>query len=180
MSWEDLFADLEAQFEALQRRDRDAEIADRTRRERAAVDLISRLAGHRGRPLAAHLVTGGSVRGDLLDLGGDWLALADGARTVLVALPAVVAFDGLGGRVEPAKAARRFGLGYVLRGLGRDRSVVALTDRSRRVVTGTIASAGADHVDVAVHPADEPGRAAVRRGLWTIPYAALVTVAPAG
>ncbi len=55
MSWEDLFADLEAQFEALQRRDRDAEIADRTRRERAAVDLISRLAGHRGRPLAAHL-----------------------------------------------------------------------------------------------------------------------------
>ncbi len=44
MRWERLFDDLEAQLVADERRDLDAEVADRTRRERALLGLHERLA----------------------------------------------------------------------------------------------------------------------------------------
>ena len=44
MRWDDLFADLGAQWDAESRRELDAEVADRTRRERASVGLYERLA----------------------------------------------------------------------------------------------------------------------------------------
>ncbi len=53
MRWEGLFDDLDAQWEAEERRGRDAEVADRTRRERAGVTLHARLAAHRGQGGAA-------------------------------------------------------------------------------------------------------------------------------
>ena len=39
MRWEGLFADLEGQLAAEERRERDDEVAERTRRERALVSL---------------------------------------------------------------------------------------------------------------------------------------------
>ena len=48
MRWERLFADLEAQLEGELRRDLDAEVADRTRRELAQVDLGARLSAQVG------------------------------------------------------------------------------------------------------------------------------------
>ncbi len=44
MRWDQLFADLEAQWEAEARRDLDSEVADRTRRERATIGVYERLA----------------------------------------------------------------------------------------------------------------------------------------
>lgn len=182
MSWEGLFADLEGQFEALERRDLDAEVADRTRRERAAVPLAARLVGHLDRPLTVRLVTTRTLTGTLADLGQGWFVLLVEGRSVLVADGAVVGYHGLGLRAEPEPAttrARRFGLAYALRGLSRDRAVVTLTDRSGRAVTGTIDRAGADHLDLAEHAPDEPRRQGNVRAVATVPYAALVTVASA-
>src|SRR6478735_7178655 len=43
MRWDALFEDLEQQWDAQARRDLDGEVADRTRRERAAIGLQDRL-----------------------------------------------------------------------------------------------------------------------------------------
>ncbi len=171
-SWEGLFADLEAQFDAQERLEHDAEVADRTRRERALVDLHSRLVGHVGQRLAGRLVTGSRLEGELADVGDGWVLLGG----AVLPLDAVVAWSGLSLRPRDATSARRFGLGHVLRGLARDRAVVRVLDRSGSTSTGTIDRVGADHVDLAEHPADEPRRSAIVRSVLSIPFAALVSI----
>ena len=49
MRWERLFEELDARFDAEASLERDAEIADRTRRERAQIPLYSRLLANVGR-----------------------------------------------------------------------------------------------------------------------------------
>lgn len=178
MRWERLFADLEGQWEADARRDLEAEVADRTRRERASVDLLTRLAGHRGQSIRLVLVTGGVVEGELSDLGADWILLEQSTRgEVLVPLAAVVGLTGLGLRAEDSTMARRFGLGYALRVLSRDRAAVVLTDLSGQQCTGTIDTVGADALDLAEHRLGEPRRAGNIKGRRTVPFAAIVSVA---
>jgi len=178
MRWEGLFADLDAQWEGEERRDRDAEVADRTRRERAEVDLLARLAAHRGSPLRVRLRSGAVLDGEVADLGRDWvlMTVAPGRTEALVPLAAVTGLAGLMTRSEPVGSARRFALGSALRALARDRAVVRVLDVDGRTLTGTIDTVGADAVDVAEHPADEPRRPANVRAVWTIPLASLVLV----
>ncbi len=171
-SWEGLFADLEAQFDAQERLEHDAEVADRTRRERALVDLYSRLVGHVGRPLAVRVVTGARLEGVLGDVGDGWVLLGE----AVLAVDAVVGWSGLSLRPQDATRARRFGLGHVLRGLARDRAAVRVLDRSGATSTGTIDRVGADHLDLAEHAPDEPRRSATVRSVRSIPFAALVSV----
>src|SRR6478736_106449 len=92
MRWEGLFADLEGQLAAEQRRERDDEVAERTRRERALVTLPARLAAAVGGPLRIILVGGRQVDGDLEDLGEDWVLvrMPVDAHEVLMPLAAVV------------------------------------------------------------------------------------------
>lgn len=186
MGWDGLFEDLEAQFDSLERLQLEAEVADRTRRERAGVELVERLVAHRGEPLTVRLVTGGAVSGVLQDIGHDWLALRDerhdrsSERTVVVATGAVTGLAGLGRRTGAAESARRYRLGYVLRGLSRDRLAVTVVDRSGESATGTIAVVGADHLDLAEHPAEDGPRREAVRAVRVVPFAALVTIAPAG
>ncbi len=178
MRWEGLFDDLAAQWDGEERRERDAEVADRTRRERAEVALLARVAAHRDVPLRLLLVTGRSLEGMVVDVGADWVLLRPGAarREALVPVAALVAVVGLGPRPVEAGGARRFGLGYALRALSRDRSVVALTDTSGHTVTGTIDAVGADALDLAEHPADDPRRDANVRGTRTVPFDAIALV----
>jgi|SRR5580765_1686899 len=176
MEWEGLFADLEAQWEAQERRELDAEVADRTRRERALVDLTARLAAHRGRQVTVRTSAGDPLTGLIVDVGDGWLALARSPRSVLVPLAAVVGVDGLTARSEDATAARRFGVGYALRGLSRDRVTVTVVDVAGGITTGTIDAVGADHVQIALHHGDEPRRAPNVRATRAIPFAALVSV----
>lgn len=177
MRWERLFADLEGQLEAEARLDLDAEVAERTRRERAAVELLTRLAGHRGRTIRLMLRTGGAVEGELRDLGSDWLLVRSASSgEVLVPIAAVVGLVGLGVRVEQPGLARRFGLGYALRLLARDRATVQLTDLSGQQCTGTIDVVGADAFDLAEHRLGEPRRAGNLTGGRTVPFDAVVTI----
>jgi hypothetical protein len=164
MRWQQLFADLEAQFDAEEDARERAESASRTRAEVGAVGIADRLRGALGLPLVQACGAAGTVSGVLLEIGPDWLLLEDdGARSCLVALGAVRSVAGLGRRTaaaEPAGTVRaRLDLRRALRGLARDRSAVQVLLDDGSVLVGTLDRVGADYVDLAEHPADLPRRA---------------------
>jgi hypothetical protein len=181
MRWDDLFADLESQWDAEQRRELDAEVADRTRRERATVGLVDRLAAAGPRPVAVTVRDGSRLTGLVVEVGDGWFLLGEPARPpCLVPVAAVAAVAGLGTRAVAGGALRRsFGLGYALRGLSRDRSVVALTDATGAVCTGTVDAVGSDHLELAEHAADLPRRPENVTGSRMVPFTAIVVVRPA-
>ncbi len=178
MRWEGLFADLGGQLAAEERRERDDEVAERTRRERALVTLPGRLSASVGAPVRLGLVGGRQVEGPLQDLGDDWLLTRtpDG-RELLVATAAVVTLRALGPQSGSSRTARRFGLGYALRALSRDRATVAVSlVGGGPPLLGTIDAVGADHLDLAEHDEGVPRRRENVRAVATVPFAALVAV----
>ena len=178
MRWDRLFDDLEAQAEADDARARVAEVADRVRRERAQLDLHTRLLAHVGAGALTLGLPGRALTGGLADVGPDWLLLEPGAdRQVLVALSAVRSVSGLGrGALTPSVVAKRFGLGAALRAVSRDRVPVELADVDGRQATGTIDVVGADHLELAQHAPDEPRRRGNVTGSVVVPFASLGTV----
>jgi len=180
MRWDRLFDDLQAQLDADGQRELDLEVSDRTRRERAQVGLHERLAAHRGLGVELRLAAGARVSGTVADVGSDWLLVQDrGDRGSLVPFGAIVAINGLGVRaaVGPGVAmAKRFSLGFALRGLSRDRCVVSLTDIGGSATTGTIDAVGADALDLSVHPADVARRAENIVARRVVPFTAIVVV----
>lgn len=183
MRWEQVFEDLAAQWEAENRAQLRGEIADRTRRERAGVHLLDRLCAQLGeeRPVDLDLLGGHRVRGVPVDLGADFVVLADGGARRFVRLAAVLALTGLVHRAAAAsdvRAARRFGLGYVMRALARDRTTVVVDDVSGGRRVGTIGAVAADHLDLREHPVDRPGRRATDP-VRVLPFAAIAAVGTA-
>lgn len=179
MRWDQLFADLEAQWEAEARRDLDSEVADRTRRERAAIGVYERLAVSVGADVRLLLRSGEVLTGSLADVGRDWLLLSADRRPVLVPLAALVAVSGIGERAGTGGIGKRFELGFALRGLSRDRAVVALADIAGAITTGTIDAVGADCFDLSEHAPDEPRRPENITGRRLVPFSAVVSLRPA-
>ncbi len=182
MRWDRLFDDLQAQLDAEGQRELELEVSDRTRRERAQVGLHERLIAHAGLGIELRLAAGVQVSGTVADAGADWVLVHDrGDRGSLVPFAAIVAISGLGVRAAagPGVAtAKRFGLGYALRGLSRDRSVVSLTDIGGSVTTGTVDAVGVDALDLSEHPSDLARRAENIVGRRVIPFTAIVVVRP--
>jgi hypothetical protein len=179
--WEALFADVDAEFEALQREIVAAEAADRTRREFGLIALADRLRAAVGAKLEIWLPDGEPVRGELRRVGPDWLLLAeDGQREALVPLAQIVGVGGLLARTEVAgtegPVAARMDLRYALRRLARDRARLLLLLRGGRVLTGTCDRVGRDFLELAEHPPGEPRRAGSVRALRSIPLSALFAV----
>jgi len=176
MRWERLFEDVSAQWEAELRKELDAEVADRTRRERAAVGLRERLAGAGPGAVRVVLGTADTLEGRIADVGHDWVLLETASGSALVPLTATASWSGLGRRADPAAPGRRFGLGYALRALSRDRAVVAVHDASGAVHVGTIDAVGRDVLELSEHAADVPRRPEHVTGRRLVPFAALVVV----
>jgi hypothetical protein len=173
MRWQQLFADLQAQFEAEESAVERAESASRARAEVGAVGIADRLRGAVGLPLTLGCGHAGTVAGVLVDLGPDWLLVeADGARACLVALSAVRSVAGLGRRTaaaEPLGTVRgRLDLRRALRGLARDRSAVQVVLDDGSVLSGTLDRVGADYVELAEHPTDLPRRAEAVQGVRAV------------
>jgi len=180
MRWDRLFDDLQAQLDADGQRELDLEVSDRTRRERAQVGLHERFIAQQGLGVELRLAASVLLSGTVADAGSDWLLVQDsGERGSLVPFGAIVSVKGLGARaaVGPSLAtAKRFGLGYALRGLSRNRSVVSLTDISGSVTTGTIDAVGADALDLSEHPSDVARRRENIVARRVIPFTAIVVV----
>lgn len=173
MRWDRLFCDLEAQLEAEQQHDFLLEVADRTRRERAAIGLHERFIASTGSTVQVRVAGAGTVPGQVSEVGADWVLLEHLGRSLLVPFPAVLSVTGLTGRVSATGVARRFTFGYALRGLSRDRAAVLLTDVAGTVTSGTVDAVGADALELSEHPADLPRRAANVTGRRVIPFAAV-------
>jgi hypothetical protein len=181
MRWESLFADLEAQADALDLAERAAEVAEHTRIEIGRVRLLDRLRGGVDARVRVGCVSGLTVRGVLRAVGVGWLLLdEDTGREALVRLDAVTTIAGLGrpsgvpdteGFVES-----RLGLRHALRAVARDRSTVRAILLDATAVDGTLDRVGADFVELAAHPVGEPRRQSGVREVLVVPLAALVAV----
>lgn len=180
MRWQQLFEDLQSQFEAEESAAERAESASRTRAEVGAVRLRERLAGAHGSPLVLTVRGAGNVPGTLVDQGADWLLLDDGqGRELLVALDAVRAVGGLGRRTalpEPAGVRSRLDLRWALRGLARDRSAVQVVLDDGGTLTGTLDRVGADFVEIAEHPGDALRRSESVQGVRAVVIGAVALV----
>jgi hypothetical protein len=185
MRWQQLFADLTAQFDEAEAAAELAESASRTRSELGAVSLAGRFAGAVGAEVRLRCRGAGQLAGLLVDVGPDWLLLVDerGAESV-VATAAVTSVTGLGRRTgleeDGARPRVRFDLRLVLRATARDRSAVTVRTDDGVVLRGTVDRVGADFVELAEHPVGEPRRAAAVRAVHAIalPAVAVVTRSP--
>jgi hypothetical protein len=188
MRWQRLFADLEAQFEAEQEAAQRGERSSRARYEVGALRLTDRLGGALGCRVVLHCRGAGALPGTLRDVGGDWLLLDDDhGRECLVATASVVSVGGLVRRTapaaEPGPVRRRLDLRRALRGLARDRAPVQVVLDEGSRLHGTIDRVGADHLELAEHPADLPRRAEAVQGVRTVVITAVAvvrTVQPSG
>jgi hypothetical protein len=177
--WEQLFADLDAQFEAAQQQDLEGEIADRTRRELARTSLLDRLRAATGDRLPVSVVGVGALTLVVRRVGFDWVLFErpGGAATVVPAA-GLASVGGLGRATEPLpdEVGRGLDLRFLLRGLARDRAPVRLALRDGGSLAGTIDRVGADYLDLAEHPAEEPRRPAAVVGVRTVAISALAAV----
>ena len=178
MRWDDLFADLEAQAQALSAAERNTEVADLTRLETSRLDLDSRLRPALGAVIRVRCLGGMSLAGRLSAVGAGWLLLdEDTGREAFLATAAVVSISGLGRLAAPAPALEaRLGISHALRGLARDRSVVRACLTDRTVIDGTVDRVGSDFVEFAVHAAGEPRRREEVREVLVAPIGALAVL----
>jgi len=164
--WDHLFADLEGQLEAERSAQFQADVAELTRAERAAVELTSRVLAQKGAEVVVALVTGDTVRGTVADAAAQWILLAEGARQVLVPRAAIAAVHGLGSRTRAAtEVERRLSLGHALRALSRDRARVVVRTRGHEL-SGIVGAVGSDCVDIATGA----------ESTAVVPFDAIVTV----
>lgn len=185
MRWEAMFADLEAQADALLVAERAGEIDERVRAELRSLAVLDRLRAALDTPVRLWTSGAGRYAGTLARIGPDWVLLAqDGGREVVVCLAAVTRIGGLGrasavpGSLDGVTG--RLGLWFVLRRIARDRAPVTLQLIDGTGVHATIDRVGADFVEIAVHGPGRARRAAAVREELLVPTAALAAVSRAG
>lgn len=182
MRWEQLFGDLEAQFDAFAEAQALAEVAERQRIEFGGVGLVARLVPAVGTRIRATTATGSAIGGLLRRVGPDWLLLEESAgREVVVPLASVTVLEGLPAATgQPLGAiAGKLTLTSALRGLVRDRAPVAVVipgGENGSELTGTLDRVGADFCELALHPAWEVRRANAVRQVVVIPVSGVMYV----
>jgi hypothetical protein len=179
--WQQLFADLQAQFEQEESAAERAESGSRARAEIGGLALVDRLRGGVGVRLSVTVRGAGQLGGTLEEVGADWLLLSDDlGRDVLVATAAVRAVTGLGRRTGPPEATSlvrgRLDLRRALRGLARDRATVQVVLDDGSVVVGTVDRVGSDYLELAEHAVDAPRRAEAVHGVRAIVISAVAVV----
>jgi len=178
--WEDLFAGLELEAAGLADRERDLEIADRTRAELATVPLQARFRAALGVQVSVRVAGAGMLHGDVRRVTPLWVLLAVGRTEWVVSWPAVMGVTGLPAQaVDPTPSAVESRLGWpaTWRALARDRAAVHIVRRDGSSVTGVPGRAGEDFVEVGLSGSELPlsGRSA-RTPTELVPYDAVAAV----
>jgi hypothetical protein len=152
----DPVAALEADLAALAAADadleRDAEAAERTRIERAAITLANRLRAARA-PVRMIVIGGATVGGLVAEVGSDAVLLRPPVsgrhEQHLVRLDAVIEVGGLDrGALAPRGRLHPRSTTALLRAWCRDRSAVSVALVDGSVRTGVAGAAYADHLDL--------------------------------
>lgn len=171
MRWDDLFAALEAEADDLERRNRDADIADRTRSAHARHGWLTRCGSGE---LTMRVTGAGLLRGVPERVTPEWLLLRTGTATDwVVDTSAVLSIAGL---AEPDAAHRpldeRLGWRHAWRVLSRDRSEVQIVCLDGSAVRGVPVVVGRDYVQVREYAEGRP----VGRMPDAVPFAAVAAV----
>lgn len=183
MRWEELFADLELEVDATRQRERDSEIAERTRTERSRIGLGDRLSAARGHELGVVVEAVGAIRGTLLRVTTQWLLLAAGRDEWIIDVASVLGVNGLPAAARApgsgGAVAARLGWGSAWRVLARDRTPLLVCRRDGTTTTCVADRVGEDFVELA--PAQEGQGLEGRRGARpmareAVPFAAVVAV----
>jgi hypothetical protein len=159
MRWDALFADLEAAADGERLRERDAEIAERTRAELARLRLVDRLRAYadRGRAgdggeLTVRVAEVGVLRGEVARVTERWFLLVTPTHEWVIDVDAVVGMSGLPAAARPSGAGGTVssGLGWAAawRVLARDRTPVHVVRRDGSTVVGTPGRVGQDFVEL--------------------------------
>ncbi|MBM6621013.1 hypothetical protein JTF08_05275 [Micrococcaceae bacterium RIT802] len=180
MRWESLFADLESQLNAARARERTVEIQEMVRIERSQLRLWDHLAGQVGADITLDLLGGQRLRGMLQHVGVNWLSLRDGPAEYLVVDAGIRSLEIAGHRAavaEEGTVRRRVSQGSALRSLVRDRARVTIWAVDGALLgTGTLDHAGADHLRLALHPADGYRRDADVRSVALLPLGSVAAL----
>lgn len=157
-------SDAELRIGAAERRDDDAEVAERAHVERATTSWSELLGGAIGSEVEIGTCDGLCHRGILVDVGAGWCVIEVGGRAHLLPLTQVVTVSGLGGTAP--SSATRAGIGSPLRHWGRiqSRVCVQLIDGSNR--NGQVVDVLADAFTLAPENASAKSE--------TFPYSALL------
>jgi len=172
----DVVSALEADLVALAAADadleRDAEVAERTRIERAQVTLTDRLRGAQG---YVHLTVlgGAQVDGPVIEVGDGWAVVghvppghAEPTSAHLVQVDAVLTLSSLDLAAPVPGALRPRSLASLLRSWCRDRSDLTLTLVDGTRLVGRASAAYADHLEIAAEHGE----------VVSVPFAAVATV----
>lgn len=148
MRWDELFAELEAEFLAAEREETDAEIVEMVQAELATISFVDRIRGRVGEPITVRLRNGENRSGVLHEANLAWLMLHEGGRRFLIPYHGVAFAWPLGGAApELAGVAARLTLGYALRTLAGSGLEVHVFSEGGEL-RGRIGRVGADSCDI--------------------------------
>lgn len=193
MRWDRLFEDLENQLASEWEAERAALDSEAERLRLSKALLRERLgaltwAGVPGADRIGLELSGGRMlRGQIAAVGADFVALdrEDAVGSSIVRLAAVTAIvlsaEAVLRSARPSGTARsalseRLGFGFVLRDAARRRLGTRIVTTMDRVLVGTIDRVGADHLDIALHDADAPRRAAGVTGYRIVAFTSISCV----
>ncbi len=181
MRWDELFGDLDVAADGLAQRDRDLEIAERTRTELSGIAMADRLRAGVGAVVTLQVSGVGRLEGRLSRVTPQWLLLdPDGRHGWAVALSALVGVEGLSTAAAPAHTQGAVGSrttwGSAFRVLSREREVVVLRCLDGSSVRGVPARVGLDFVEMWQRADDGAGSSGPGQRLTVGPYTAVAAV----
>lgn len=165
MRWDELFTELEAEYNAVLREDTEAEIAEMVHAEAATIPLADRIRDRVGERLTVQLRNGQTRQGVLNEANNAWLMLHEEHRRYLIPHHGVAYAWPLGGAASKIDGiAGRLTLGYALRVLaGAGIEVRLVTEGGEQ--QGRIGIVGADFCDLHT-----------RAAIITVPWTAILAV----
>ena len=165
MRWDDLFADLQAQFRAAEDAEARSRVAEMAETEIARTTLADRWRARRGAELQVRLRDGSDRSGQVADAAQEWFVLARGGRRTLVPAHAVVLARPLGPSAPtPTRIEQALSLGHVLRAMAQEHLEVVMYTVAG-VHRGRLVRVGGDHCDLATEA-----------GVFTVSWDGLLSV----